>query len=347
MAAWMRRTTQRRGRSATSSSSNPGTASRRPRRPTSGWRSMPSTSTCRCGSGRAGPSGWSSTRCAATATTSAWASRSGSRSTPFTIAATPYSSRSIRSAAEPTRRAPTSGNTTRTGTWCGIWRSGSSMAAGRWKRPFPFKSLRYGPGAQQTWGFQARRNSKWKNEISFLTHVPASFGLSRGSHSASIYPETRRPRSAAGVEEHRDQAVCDRRPDDRSHRRAGDRERPGRRRRARRQDRRDPGADRGPDLQHRLRAGRSGRAASQPHALQPVLSGEARVLHREPGHVHVRRRRRRVGRGQRRRRRNAVALLQPPDRARERQGSADPRRGPAHRAHRRHVDRRDRHADAG
>ena len=41
----------------------------------------------------------------------------------------------------------------------------------------PFKSLRYGSGAAQTWGFQARRNSKWKNEISFLTHVPASYGL--------------------------------------------------------------------------------------------------------------------------------------------------------------------------
>ena len=53
----------------------------------------------------------------------------------------------------------------------------------------PFKSLRYGSGAAQTWGFQARRNSKWKNEISFMTHVPASYGLSRGSHSASLYPE--------------------------------------------------------------------------------------------------------------------------------------------------------------
>ena len=73
-----------------------------------------------------------------------------------------------------------------------IWDLSVGTFDGGWtlEAAIPFKSMRYGPGALQTWGFQARRNSKWKNEISFLTHVPASFGLSRGSHSASIYPET-------------------------------------------------------------------------------------------------------------------------------------------------------------
>jgi hypothetical protein len=76
--------------------------------------------------------------------------------------------------------------------WNLVWDLAVGTFDGGWtmEAAIPFKSLRYGPGTEQTWGFQARRNSKWKNEISFLTHVPASFGLSRGSHSASIYPET-------------------------------------------------------------------------------------------------------------------------------------------------------------
>lgn len=75
--------------------------------------------------------------------------------------------------------------------WNLVWDLAVGTFDGGWtlEAAIPFKSLRYGPGTSQTWGFQARRNSKWKNEIAFLTHVPASFGLSRGSHSASIYPE--------------------------------------------------------------------------------------------------------------------------------------------------------------
>lgn len=73
-----------------------------------------------------------------------------------------------------------------------IWDLAVGKFDGGWtlEAAIPFKSMRYAAGTQPTWGFQARRNSKWKNEIAFLTHVPASFGLSRGSHSASIYPET-------------------------------------------------------------------------------------------------------------------------------------------------------------
>jgi hypothetical protein len=76
--------------------------------------------------------------------------------------------------------------------WNLVWDLSVGTFDGGWtlEAAIPFKSLRYGPGARQTWGFQARRNNKWKNEISFVTHVPASFGLSRGSHSASLYPET-------------------------------------------------------------------------------------------------------------------------------------------------------------
>lgn len=40
----------------------------------------------------------------------------------------------------------------------------------------PFKSLRYRGAGPQIWGFNARRVARWKNEHSFLTRVPASYG---------------------------------------------------------------------------------------------------------------------------------------------------------------------------
>ena len=41
----------------------------------------------------------------------------------------------------------------------------------------PFKSLRYRPGREQTWGFNVIRYVRWKNEISYLTPLPAVMGL--------------------------------------------------------------------------------------------------------------------------------------------------------------------------
>ena len=40
----------------------------------------------------------------------------------------------------------------------------------------PFKSLRYRTGGPQTWGINVRRVVKWKNEVSNLVPVPASYG---------------------------------------------------------------------------------------------------------------------------------------------------------------------------
>ena len=41
----------------------------------------------------------------------------------------------------------------------------------------PFKSLRYKPGREQTWGFNARRLNRWKNESSFVVRMPRARGL--------------------------------------------------------------------------------------------------------------------------------------------------------------------------
>ena len=40
----------------------------------------------------------------------------------------------------------------------------------------PFKSLRYAGAGSQVWGTQVRRLVKWKNETSYITAVPASYG---------------------------------------------------------------------------------------------------------------------------------------------------------------------------
>src|SRR5262249_26076007 len=60
------------------------------------------------------------------------------------------------------------------GDWNPIWAFQVGRFEGGWtvETAIPFKSLRYGPGANQTWGFNAFRTNRWKNEISFLSAVP-------------------------------------------------------------------------------------------------------------------------------------------------------------------------------
>ena len=49
----------------------------------------------------------------------------------------------------------------------------------------PFKSLRYAGSGPQVWGINFRRIVKWKNEVSFLTSVPAAYGVG-GIFRASV-----------------------------------------------------------------------------------------------------------------------------------------------------------------
>ena len=76
------------------------------------------------------------------------------------------------------------------GDWNPVWDLAVGRFDGGWtvEAAIPFKSLRYQPGAAQVWGFNARRQSKWKNEISFLARTPAAFGIGRGSFAASLFP---------------------------------------------------------------------------------------------------------------------------------------------------------------
>ena len=64
--------------------------------------------------------------------------------------------------------------------WNPLWRQGVGRFEGGWtaEMAFPFKSLRYQPGAAQTWGFNLRRTVRWKNEESFLIKLPLIAGFS-------------------------------------------------------------------------------------------------------------------------------------------------------------------------
>jgi hypothetical protein len=71
--------------------------------------------------------------------------------------------------------------------WNGIW----SVKTGRFEHGWtmevgiPFKTLRYRGSGTQEWGINLRRLVKWKNEISYLSLVPAALGFGGVSRMAS------------------------------------------------------------------------------------------------------------------------------------------------------------------
>ena len=66
--------------------------------------------------------------------------------------------------------------------WNGDWNPVWSVRVGRFdggwtfEAAIPFKSLRYRPGREQTWGFNVERRVVWNNEYSALVPLPASWG---------------------------------------------------------------------------------------------------------------------------------------------------------------------------
>jgi hypothetical protein len=73
------------------------------------------------------------------------------------------------------------------GDWNGVWDLATSRFEGGWtvETAVPFKSLRYRPGAEQTWGINVVRTNRWKNEVSFLNKVPKERGQA-GVHFSSV-----------------------------------------------------------------------------------------------------------------------------------------------------------------
>ncbi len=65
------------------------------------------------------------------------------------------------------------------GDWNPVWNLAVGRFEGGWvaEAAIPFRSLRFPPGSPQAWGFNARRISRWKNEISYLAPVPNGAGI--------------------------------------------------------------------------------------------------------------------------------------------------------------------------
>lgn len=71
----------------------------------------------------------------------------------------------------------TAGNMNRD--WNGVWDVRTNRSEDGWtvEIAIPFKTVRFSPGTAQTWGINLRRIVRWKNETSYLTAVPAAYGL--------------------------------------------------------------------------------------------------------------------------------------------------------------------------
>jgi TolB-like protein len=71
----------------------------------------------------------------------------------------------------------TAGNMNRD--WNGVWDVRTERFDEGWtvEIAIPFKTIRFSPGSEQTWGVNLRRIVKWKNETSYLTAVPSAYGM--------------------------------------------------------------------------------------------------------------------------------------------------------------------------
>ena len=71
--------------------------------------------------------------------------------------------------------------------WNGLWDVRTADFEGGWTAEFiiPFRSMRFREGAKQ-WGINFRRMVRWKNELSFLSKVPISWGRRGLSKVSSV-----------------------------------------------------------------------------------------------------------------------------------------------------------------
>jgi hypothetical protein len=89
--------------------------------------------------------------------------------------------------------------------WNTVWNARTARFNGGWtlEMQIPFKSLRYPKPGPQVWGINFRRVVKWKNEYSYLTAMPASYGTGQaigrmGSAGTLVGVET--PRQSMNLE---------------------------------------------------------------------------------------------------------------------------------------------------
>jgi hypothetical protein len=80
--------------------------------------------------------------------------------------------------------------------WDADWTVRAQTTARGWEAEFaiPLKTLRYNPGEERTWGLNAMRNIRRKNEQVFLSPVPRGYNLHRVSVAGKLQGLTLPPR---------------------------------------------------------------------------------------------------------------------------------------------------------
>ena len=83
--------------------------------------------------------------------------------------------------------------------WNPVWTLKTGRFDGYWtvEAQIPFKSIRYGEGRYQVWGFNVARIKRSKNEMSTLSRVPPARGR-RVDDADVVCRDDGRPGGAAG-----------------------------------------------------------------------------------------------------------------------------------------------------
>ena len=72
--------------------------------------------------------------------------------------------------------------------WDGVWQVSTQVSDDGWTAEIaiPFRTLRYPPGEQQTWGMNFQRNIRYRNESSYWASLPRQFNLNRLSLAGEL-----------------------------------------------------------------------------------------------------------------------------------------------------------------
>ena len=72
--------------------------------------------------------------------------------------------------------------------WDAVWDVNTRRGPDGWTAELriPFRTLRFDPGADQTWGINFSRRIRWKNEVTFWAPVPRAYNLMRVSLAGDL-----------------------------------------------------------------------------------------------------------------------------------------------------------------
>lgn len=72
--------------------------------------------------------------------------------------------------------------------WDGVWQVATAISDVGWSAEFaiPFRTLRFSPGREQTWGLNVQRGIRRRNELAYWSPLPRQFDLFRVSRAGAL-----------------------------------------------------------------------------------------------------------------------------------------------------------------